>query len=65
MAEIKAVKKELKLTTEEIATLEKAQIILKGIVNKLDAEEDYLGKGIEYPDILNRIRRTIDTCFYL
>lgn len=58
-------KKELVLTNEEIDTLTQANLVLEKIVKRLDIEEDYLGEGIEYPDILNKIYRNMENCFYI
>lgn len=59
------IKKELILTLEEIDALTNANLVLEKIVKRLDIEEDYLGEGIEYPDILNKIYRNMENCFYI
>lgn len=60
------IKKELILTNEEIDTLTKANLVLEKILKALDAEDGiFLGHGdIEYPNILDEVYRSIDSCFY-
>lgn len=59
------IKKELLLTLEETDALTKANLVLEKIIKVLDTEEDYLGEGITYPDILDEIYRNIESCFYI
>lgn len=59
------IKKALILTLEETDTLTKANLVLEKIVERLEIEEDYLGEGIEYPNILNKIYQNIENCFYI
>ena len=56
-------KKELVLTNEEIDALTKADLVLEKIIKVLVTEEDYLGEGISYPDILDEIYQDIESCF--
>ena len=56
-------KRELILTNEETDALIKAELVLEKILKVLDAEEDYLGEGIKYPNILDKIYQDIESCF--
>lgn len=60
------IKKELILTNEEIDTLTKANLVLEKIIKELDVKDGiFLGCGdIGYPNILDEVYQSIDSCFY-